>query len=196
LWIQEQCYGLAGAVSTIHHYLTTSRTSIFRDEYSPQPETSHALEQECGLINDPKGSLTLKGRHGDIKPANILWYPAQHGLGILRLSDFGTAHFSSTNGISSHESDTIPSSRPYRSPESVLPDGEISGQCDVWALGCVFLEFVCWYAGGCELLKRFEGERAFGHESASFCCLKYNRLDAPLRMEVKQPVRKVSDSRL
>ena len=90
----------------------------------------------------------------------------------------------------------MPSSRPYRSPESILPYGEITPQCDVWALGCVFLEFICWYAGGRQLLNRFEKARAWGYESASFCCLKTNRPDGPLDMELKESVRKVCDSRI
>ena len=183
LWIQEQCCGLAGAVSTLHHYHTTSQTSI--------------VEKQPAIGTEPRNrTLILNGRHGDIKPANILWYPTQHGLGILRLSDFGTAHFSRANCISPHEKDMMPSSRPYRSPESILPHGEITVQCDVWALGCVFLEFICWYAGGSQALKHFEEARAWGYESASFCCLKNNRPDGPLHMELKESVRKVCDSRI
>ena len=189
LWIQEQCCGLAGAVTTIHHYHTTSQTSIIEKLSLTRAEPSNQIEE-------PKGIFTLNGRHGDIKPANILWYPARNGLGILRISDFGTAYFSRSNRISAHEKDMMASSRPYRSPESLLPDGEISSQCDVWALGCVFLEFICWYAGGRQFLDRFEKARACGYESASFCCLRNNRRDTPLRMELKESVREVCGSRI
>jgi serine/threonine protein kinase len=187
-WIQEQCCGLAGAVSTLHHYHTTSQTSMVEKQPAIRAEPRNRMD-------DTRSFLILNGRHGDIKPANILWYPTQHGLGILRLSDFGTAHFSRANCISPHEKDMMPSSRPYRSPESILPDGEISAQCDVWALGCVFLEFICWYAGGRQLLNRFEKARAWGCESASFCCLRDKRPDAPLHMELKESVQEVCDFR-
>ncbi|KAH7398888.1 kinase-like domain-containing protein [Phaeosphaeria sp. MPI-PUGE-AT-0046c] len=190
-WIHRQCCGLTGAVSTIHHYLTSSKTSILRDEYSMQPGSTQSTGKNHDQVDDAKVRLTLKGRHGDIKPHNILWYPEQNGLGVLRLSDFGTAHFSSANRKSCYQRDKMPSSWTYRSPESILPDGEVSGQCDVWALGCVFLEFVCWYAGGCELLKQFEDDRASGHESISFCYPKYNGRGKRTCMAIKEAVQEM-----
>lgn len=191
-WIQRQCCGLAGAVSTIHHYLTSSQTTIFHDEDSVEKEHTQSIGKKSDHTDSLKGPLILKGRHGDIKPQNILWFPdQQNGLGVLCLSDFGTAHFTNADRKASYQRESMSSSRTYRSPESILPDGELSGQCDVWALGCVFLEFVCWYAGGCKLLKQFEDDRASGHESISFCYPRYNGRNTLICMEIKESVQEV-----
>ena len=52
----------------------------------------------------------------------------------------------------------LPNSPTYRSPESDL-DGKLTTACDVWALGCVYLEFVAWYFGGYRLVQRFGEQR-------------------------------------
>ena len=83
-------------------------------------------------------------------------------------------------------------SRPYRSPEAMLPGCELSVQCDVWALGCVFLEFICWYSGGTTSLKSFEDQRVTDYDlSPSFCCRDNSAYDGPARMKVKDSVTKV-----
>lgn len=193
-WIKRQCCGLTGAISILHRYSTTSRTSIVRDEYVPGTKTTFATIHHNDPINDPKGALTLYGRHGDMKPENILWYPDPgNDLGILRLFDFSTARFSSVERTPSHDKKNIASSLSYQSPASILPSGELSSLCDVWALGCMFLEFVCWYVGGHEVLKDFEKKRIHGYESTSFCC-PTSIENVSLRIETKKPVQDVSAS--
>lgn len=187
LWVKQQCCGIAGAVAQIHRYETLSGTTMLHDiaiptrvrRKAPRPLISHK----------PK---TLFGRHGDIKPANILYFPSPTSVGehgILKLSDFGTTHFSMTKSMSELHSDGIPYSHVYQSPESRPPQQLRSSQCDVWALGCVFLEFVCWYFGGQVKLDDFEQARAFTYESASF--FTYRR-DGTGLAELKEPVKEVS----
>lgn len=75
--------------------------------------------------------------HGDIKPENILFFGSEGQRGRLVISDFQImTHNVNSNGITAY-------SVTYRPPEL---DGEIQAtqKCDVWSLGCVFLEFVIW----------------------------------------------------
>jgi len=142
-WLREQCSGLAEVVSHIHRYIPF-------------------------------------GRHGDIKPNNILWFPhassvktSTPGLGTLKLSDFGTTGSGDRKPSSSQDSYTVPYSRTYQPPECRLPNAKLSAACDVWALGCVFLEFVCWYVGGYKLLQDFERQRDTIYGASCFFVINF-----------------------
>ncbi|EMD92317.1 hypothetical protein COCC4DRAFT_69688 [Bipolaris maydis ATCC 48331] len=163
MWIIEQCRGLADALNSIHRYATTSGTTLFN--------VFHLTEQ---VDDDKKKRLirtdsagndhhlrSLFGRHGDIKPENILWYPCENstgGHGVLKIADFGVVRFNTVNSWETHKTGRIPNTQTYRSPEMDL-DGNPTTACDVWALGCVFLEFVTWYCGGNKLVEWFGKRR-------------------------------------
>ena len=145
LWIAEQCHGLAEGLNRIHRYDTSSGTSLLGHE----PDTQS--EQARRVPADPGSRRRLFGRHGDLKPENILWFPDSQstgGHGILKITDFGIARFSSENVMSARVRGLAPNSPTYRSPECDLINGELSTACDIWALGCVFLEFITWFFGG------------------------------------------------
>ncbi|CAN9240871.1 unnamed protein product [Alternaria alternata] len=199
-WLTQQCCGIAAAVSQIHRYKTTSGTTMLSEITSLKPKAKSA--QRRPHLNQWPGSpkdKILFGRHGDIKPANILWFPetlSEKCFGTLKLSDFGTAHFSVEERTSIQDRYAVPYSRSYRSPECQLPDGELSSQCDVWALGCVFLEFVCWYVGGGKLLDEFERERlrAGGYEGSSFFFFKPGDSPQNDALGLKAPVIKMIET--
>jgi serine/threonine protein kinase len=197
-WLKIQCCGIAGAVSQIHRYNTTSATTMLSRAGSSVPEACDA-QSRCESHQSPgqRNPKRLFGRHGDIKPSNILWFPDRNMpldkiSGILKISDFGTARFSENENISVQDRRMIPNSEPYQSPECRLPDGNISTQCDVWALGCVFLEFVCWYTGGRELLENFQHDRTYRYDSSSFFTIRRTETLQSTFAELKQPVVKVS----
>jgi serine/threonine protein kinase len=194
-WLRQQCCGLLTAVSHIHKYKTFSGTSIMYETAWSAPRAKPAQSRRPSDGSVGRNSQTLFGRHGDIKPANILWFPdptSATNRGTLKISDLGTALFSVDPRVSIRDRDTIPNSQPYQSPECILPGGEISSQCDVWALGCVFLEFICWYYGGRQLLELFEHDRGYYHESTSFFSIHRDENSQSFPAEVKQPVKKVS----
>jgi serine/threonine protein kinase len=125
-WIAQQCYALAQAVEIIHN--------------GCGERTSADLPQNYG-------------RHGDIKPSNILWFPSamsgsEHELGRLVLGDFGLSAFNSELSRSNVPASSLAMSPKYRPPEFDVPDGTISRKVDIWALGCTFLEFLTWYLKG------------------------------------------------
>lgn len=190
-WVLQQIQGLAEAVSRIHRYDTLSGSSMLNGVslsarvYSPFP----------GPILPGEGTEQnvkhLYGRHGDIKPANILWFPGKTNRrsdGILRLSDFGTTYFTSGDNVSQVERKSVPDKGTYQPPECQFPSGILSSQCDVWSLGCVFLEFICWFMGGANLLVDFEQRRKRGFESDRFFTVDPEDLMA----RVKRPVIEVS----
>jgi serine/threonine protein kinase len=103
------------------------------------------------------------GRHGDLKPDNILWFKSERidtlPSGVLKLSDFGLAMFNvrQTEAWSPirHHTRTYCAPETYRAPRLGWCH-EPTQAFDVWSLGCVFLEFLTW------LLSGWDGLEAFG----------------------------------
>lgn len=96
--------------------------------------------------------------HSDLKPSSILWYRdwdvssgsggggANQALGILQIADFGLSSFHSTGTVFDIKIVTVNN---YTAPETERwfchPPAS-----DVWALGCLFLDFATWLVGGSE----------------------------------------------
>jgi serine/threonine protein kinase len=126
-WAASQCHGLMCALDWIHN-----------------PGT--------GVSLGPRGSRF--GRHGDIKPENILWYkekgdgPHPLASGHLNFSDFGLSSLNHKDSKSCVYNKGVFCTTTYAPPESILEGYKISQAIDIWALGCVFLEFVTWIVLG------------------------------------------------
>jgi serine/threonine protein kinase len=135
-WLFQQCVGIANALSTVHRYITVPKNSYLY-------HASHTIKNSSG--DGRRGAAgepipNLFGRHGDIKPSNILVFadPASvGGHGTLKITDFGITRFSTEDRRSVIEGSRITNSAIYRSPECDIPGSNISTACDVWALGCV-----------------------------------------------------------
>lgn len=144
-WIAGQCLGLATAVKRIHGLATWQKEQ-------------RLLGPKAGAAG---GSERAWGRHGDIKPQNILWF-SSYGANndLLVLSDLGLTryHSSATRSLVPHmhiEGCTWP----YRPPEMDLPSQSICQKYDIWSLGCVFLEFCIWWLKGYNAVCAFSEER-------------------------------------
>ncbi|RSL49633.1 hypothetical protein CEP54_012338 [Fusarium duplospermum] len=116
------------------------------------------LNQMCGLC-DALGILHSKGRrHGDIKPENILLFEEGDYNGTLRIADVGLAKFhadaTERRELLKEITKTRTGTTRYLSPEFVHED-QIPRVFDVWALGCVFLEFLIWTLHGYDRLSSF-----------------------------------------
>ncbi|KAI0873910.1 hypothetical protein GGS24DRAFT_461623 [Hypoxylon argillaceum] len=136
-WIAEQCWKLADVLMIIHN----------------------------GYLNfDPKADR-FYGIHGDIKPANILRFSADstgdsERLGRLVVGDFGLTNFHRESSRSMTNTSHAGYSIPYSAPEFRY-GGKISRKVDIWALGCVFLEFIIWFLmGSTSVLCKFPDLRA------------------------------------
>lgn len=137
-WVCAQCLGLTGALDWIHN---------------PSGDVLDAENKE------------LFGRHGDIKAENILFYKASPdatdplALGELVITDFGLSSLNHKNTCTNIANGDILHTTAYAPPESVLPGQFISRAIDIWALGCVYLEFVTWLIGGRGFLVKFKTAR-------------------------------------
>lgn len=107
------------------------------------------------------------GRHGDIKPENILWFENyedhlnhRNHLNHLVISDFGLAQFHNAYSKSRVNRNNINGGTLTYEPPDMLLDHEISQKYDIWSLGCVFLEFVSWLLlGAHETIDEFSKRR-------------------------------------
>jgi serine/threonine protein kinase len=127
-WMAEQCWKIAEALSVIHQ------------------------DQEGNDPTDPDdNNRRLYGRHGDIKPSNILWFAEYVGCenaGALVLADFGIARYHRLLTKSMSDPATAKNSPTYKSPEFNVKGYKIGRKSDIWSLACTWIEFVTWYLKG------------------------------------------------
>lgn len=157
-WVSKQCLGVAEALLLIH--------GPSNDSNDPGAESAPASPRN--VVAGNRGYLSSHqshGKHGDIKPENILWFKHpenEPGRDVLKISDFGLAEFTSS---SRHDYQGAPGRRggteTYGAPELRYHSlgHRLTSAYDIWSLGCVFLEFACWLIGGTEEIQAFKNSR-------------------------------------
>jgi serine/threonine protein kinase len=152
-WMLSQCKGIATGLHAIHDYRNTNERQL--------------ISLNDGLLHPGMMENERRfGRHGDIKPENILWSDENiadaHGnrneLGCLLIADFGLMEFHRKITRSKVKPDSIVCSPTYAPPELALRT-HISRAYDIWSLGCVFLEFIIWLVLGWQELEGFPAAR-------------------------------------
>lgn len=148
-WMAEQCHALAAALQSIHEVRV--KALIRAKRISPDEETDK----------------DIFGIHGDIKPENILLFDNRNtppGIGILKIADFGLTEFhrltSRTRPVH-HFLDGRHPGPTYDAPDLVQPTNFYSRKADVWALGCVFSEFLTWVVLGPAAVSDYRTARAY-----------------------------------
>ncbi|OTA01490.1 hypothetical protein A9Z42_0018170 [Trichoderma parareesei] len=123
MWLIQQCFDISDALTKVHG--STEQWSE---------------EARAGTL----------GRHGDIKPENILYFgEPDSGQCYLVVADFTLMRFHSTDTVHYTDANRVDFSRTYRPPEVMQASKvRIDQSYDVWTLGCVYLEFVTWYLIG------------------------------------------------
>lgn len=111
-------------------------------------------------IHEPRNQQNLLvkryGRHGDIKPDNILWFHStKDPKGILIISDMGLTSFNRDTSRSNIPGSRLPGAPGYRPPECEVKGGTVNRSFDIWTLGCLFLELCTWLCGGYDLIEEF-----------------------------------------
>jgi serine/threonine protein kinase len=111
------------------------------------------------------GDTGASYRHGDLKPENILVFKSDGPIGRLKIGDWGEAKYQGkVTAIRPSRTTTRFGTRRYEAPEVELGvRASFLGQstkrrsrlCDIWAMGCITLEFVVWLFYGLEGLNRF-----------------------------------------
>jgi len=143
-WIAAQCRGLASALAVIHN------------------------DDESQVQADMPRERRLYGRHGDIKPSNILWFKNHAKYkngGVLVLSDFEFGCFHRESSRSMIRDGGIPITPRYKPPELAVEDGCVDRSLDIWCLGATFVELVTWRVRGYEAVHQTftEARRADAH---------------------------------
>ncbi|KAI0199844.1 kinase-like domain-containing protein [Astrocystis sublimbata] len=143
IWLAEQFLGLATAVKRIHGL------STWQKKIREKSKVKDKNEKEWG-------------RHGDIKPHNVLWFSSYRMEGcVLVLSDLGLTRYHSSVTRSLVSPTSLEGYTDlYRPPEMDLPGRHICSKYDIWSLGCVFLEFCTWWLKGSRSVREFESQRA------------------------------------
>ena len=168
-WVSKQCLGLIEAMHTIHE---------------PDHINLRATEKRFG-------------RHGDIKPDNILWFNTSHDpRGILVIADMGLTAFNSARSRSNVPGRALPGAPGYRPPECEVEGGVVSRAFDVWTMGCLLLELLTWLLGGQQMLEQFQKKRTTvyinGSKNDIFFEIKKTRDGILTVAQVKQQVTEVS----
>ncbi|KAF3769608.1 hypothetical protein M406DRAFT_76407, partial [Cryphonectria parasitica EP155] len=137
-WLAEQCYEIVKAVNSIHN----PNPRIFID------------------------GVEKWGRHGDIKPQNVLCFiePGSRKIKFV-LSDLGLAQARGDATRSNIPGEGLPGTPNYRPPECDMAPhqggnlGYVSRSYDIWTLGCLFLELTVWALQGWDGAERFASDR-------------------------------------
>lgn len=128
IWLSQQFLGLAEAMMAIHECPPDS--SITADDDTDELELQRT-----------------NGRHGDIKPENILWFQPHESNGgqsvfegTFVISDFGLTEFHrDETGLVSPMN--VAMSPTYSAPEYEVSD-TISQSYDIWTMGCVYCKYI------------------------------------------------------
>ncbi|KAH0558400.1 hypothetical protein GP486_004940 [Trichoglossum hirsutum] len=141
MWSVRQMAGIANALLMIHN---------FRVTFPLSPSGGGVrLHGDAKLSVGPGEELF--GRHGDIKPENILWFKKiqeiDDDMGVLQVADFGLGRFHGRDSRSGISPSGVVSSPTYEPPECKLHK-PVSRSYDIWSLGCIILEFVTWLLKG------------------------------------------------
>lgn len=156
-WFAQQCHGLADGLDGIHN-ASISRQEILNDDAlqdSSQRRPRSATEDQN----------QIHGRHGDIKPQNILWFrdhDNEYKGGVLKITDFGVTAFHTartTKVPAKHVPVTVTYAAPEFDVSEPYSEAYVSRLFDIWSLGCVYLEFITWFLLGYEDLKEFAKRR-------------------------------------
>lgn len=134
--------GIASAIVLIHHFRVATPLSV-------TGSGNGNIRNPGNAVLSVEGGEQWFGRHGDIKPENILWFKnnRMYSMGILQIADFGLGRFHGRDSRSGINPEKVVSSPTYEPPECKLRQ-PVSRTYDIWSLGCVFLEFITWLLKG------------------------------------------------
>ncbi|KAH7018990.1 hypothetical protein EDB80DRAFT_699630 [Ilyonectria destructans] len=140
VWFFKQCHGITRGLRRLHN------PSSYKHSFKAASSHHYTAED---IISGAKSAEY--GRHGDIKPENILWFASyDDDTDHLAVSDFGLTEFNSILSKSHVKASNVNGyTGTYEPPDRQLDD-EVTQKYDTWSLGCVFLEFVSWFLLGYE----------------------------------------------
>jgi serine/threonine protein kinase len=153
-WFLNQLMGLAEGIQKVHQL---AKVRVQESDGS-------------GLTIPSTSQSAATGFHHDIKPDNILVFidaNEKNSYGTLKIGDFGSGRaviLSPSEFYTKNSTETPLFTKEntgaitYASPDIWLT-GKMSRASDIWSLGCVFLEMLCW-----AFLPNMANERSFSTE--------------------------------
>ncbi|KAH7163589.1 kinase-like domain-containing protein [Dactylonectria estremocensis] len=159
----------------------------------------HGLMEAIKFIHDPHQQgldvSMMYGKHGDLKPQNVLWFASPtEPMGILVITDLGLTDVHREESKSNIPNENVPLTPGYRPPECDIYKGKISRAFDIWTIGCLFLEMVCWLLGGQGMRAEFAASRMkmyiTGSNSDIFFDIQFNKIKNGHVVMVKDKVTK------
>ncbi|KAF2185421.1 kinase-like protein [Zopfia rhizophila CBS 207.26] len=153
LWSLRQMCGIAQGLNTIHNFSVTIPLDV--------EGAGNVRKTDDGTMSVKEGEQYF-GRHGDIKPENILWFCCDPDYddnnGVLKIADFGLGRFHGRDSRSRVNPKSISFSPTYEPPEVKL-GRPVSRAYDIWSLACLYLEYVTWLLMGNEAIFNFSRHR-------------------------------------
>jgi serine/threonine protein kinase len=180
LWSLNQMTGIANALELVHNF-----------ERYPLSVDGRVRWHKFAKLR-VQTSEELFGRHGDIKPENILWFQKTPEIederGILQLADFGLGRFHGRDSRSKVPWNQIVGGSPTYEPPECKLHRPVSRTYDIWSLGCLYLEFITWLLKGSAEITGFSIARrktdpSTGSNDDGFFTI-INDKDAVVRKEV------------
>lgn len=171
-WMMKQFVGLAGALQKIQSPISNL------------------------VVEDPEDMNKNHGRHGDIKPENLLWFKGTSSssgvdtLGNLVISDLGSTEFHGTVSEVVQLNAAGGFTETYKAPEFDIMR-QVSPESDLWSFGCVLLEFIVWYMFGWAGVEEFSKARTKDSLFVVRTDLFFNFIKDENAVEAKPAVRKV-----
>ena len=142
-WMKNNIIGLLGGVYTLHELgyshgdLKPGNILVFSEQKNPDNPEQRDYSYEFGWAkNDAISTLSL---------------PRE--LGILKITDFGTARANSNATIArTRDANALTGAQRYAPPEfdrnQLAHNSPRSRLYDVWSMGCILLEFITWVCYG------------------------------------------------
>jgi serine/threonine protein kinase len=92
----------------------------------------------CSAVTDAHAARII---HRDLKPANLFLAKMPNGTPSLKVLDFGISRMQDQASQLTHASSSLGTAF-YMAPEQIESPRTIDTRVDIWALGCIFHEFV------------------------------------------------------
>ena len=117
-------------------FISMNLRQVFKylNEKNQRMKYKSAVSMMRQITNGLKHIHSLNIMHRDLKPENILYEPLSKRAIIC---DFGSAKIYNQT----KPNITYICTRWYRAPELLLERNLYTTQCDIWSLGCIFVEF-------------------------------------------------------
>ncbi|KLU84551.1 hypothetical protein MAPG_03592 [Magnaporthiopsis poae ATCC 64411] len=189
-WMLEECRGLARGIAMIHENKRSATRSEAPKGPTPIPQAP-AVEQQFA---------ELRGLRGDLKPENIFCFGfrRKEALGGRDVTEFDLRilDMEATALKWPNQNWAAVASSPYSAPEFEM-GSSTSQAADIWALGCIYLEFITWLLFGYEAVGEFTEARMRGGGDDKFFVLPSGyggKISAGVKPAVREWVKRLRSS--